>query len=88
MVLYATTSVSRIRRDSRIVQAVSPATMIAETVVDFLETPDVAVVEEDVVVAEVRILGVTMAHRVIRTHARLAVLLVMMLLIVRSSRTP
>ena len=88
MVLCATTFVSRIHHDSRIVQAVSPATMIAETLVAFLAIPVMVVVDKDVVVAEVRILGVTMAHRVIQTHVRLAVSLAMMLWIVGSSKTP
>ena len=86
MILCATTSVSRIRRGRMIAPAVSPATMIAETVVDSLATPDVVVEDGDVVVAEVRILGVTMDLRGIQVHARPAVSLVMKLLIAVSSR--
>ena len=71
-----------------IVPAVSLAMMIAKTVVDFLETPDVAVKDGDVVVAEVKILGVTMDLRGTQVHARLAVSLVMKLLNAVSSKTP
>ena len=88
MILCATTSVSRIRRGRMIAPAVSPATMIAETVVDSLTTPGVVVEDVDVVVAEVKILGVTMDLRGTQVHAKLAVSLVMKLLNAGSSRTP
>ena len=88
MILCATTSVSRIRRGNMIVPDVSLAMKMAETVVDFLRTPGAVVEDKDVAVAEVMILGVTIYHRVIQTHERPVVSLVMMWLIVVNSRTP